>query len=115
MSMLSTLQEVNLAITKTAAASSVLIGSETSFLITAINQGDSTASGVTVRDILPGGLDFATPLPQSGLHRLGSDPPADSADSGCTAPVRHPLRQACYRGTEPLHTAEAASTFGIFI
>ncbi|KAF8055670.1 hypothetical protein HT031_006692 [Scenedesmus sp. PABB004] len=53
----------DMTITKTASASTVTINDQLNFTLTATNGGQGSASGVSVTDTLPAGLQFVTPLP----------------------------------------------------
>jgi uncharacterized repeat protein (TIGR01451 family) len=57
---------IDLVVGKSAAAPSVPAGSDVSFVVTVRNDGPSTATGVTVADLVPGELAFVSATPTQG-------------------------------------------------
>jgi uncharacterized repeat protein (TIGR01451 family) len=57
---------IDLVVEKTAAAPSVPAGSDVSFVVTVRNDGPSTATGVTVADLVPGELTLVSATPTQG-------------------------------------------------
>jgi uncharacterized repeat protein (TIGR01451 family) len=62
----------DIAITKVAGSSTVAVGSNVTFSITATNNGPSDASGVQVTDQLPAGLTFVSATPTAGTYASGT-------------------------------------------
>ena len=77
----------DLSITKTTASGSVAVGTTFSYTITVLNNGPATATGVTVNDTLPAGLEFVSATPSQGtcnaasplVCNLGTIVPANNA------------------------------------
>jgi uncharacterized repeat protein (TIGR01451 family) len=61
-------QQANLALSKTASTTIPVIGSNVTFTITLTNSGPSTATAVTVIDLLPAGLTFVSATPSQGSY-----------------------------------------------
>lgn len=62
----------DISIEKTAGNSSPSSGSQISFTITARNLGPSSATGLTVTDLLPAGLTFSSAAPSVGIYASSS-------------------------------------------
>ncbi|QNF31507.1 DUF11 domain-containing protein [Adhaeribacter swui] len=60
------LPNADLIVTNTVAAGSYYRGIQTTYTVTVTNAGPDAASGVTVRDLLPGGLTFNSAQPPAG-------------------------------------------------
>ena len=97
-------------VTKTADNSPILAGETASFTITVDNIGDGTAYGVTLTDVLPAGIVWATENPDCTIEAgtlscdfgdLGPDDPQTVVVSGPTDPA------SC---TPVANTASASST-----
>ena len=77
----------DLSIAKTTATANTSVGSTFSYTITVLNNGPATATGVTVNDTLPAGLEFVSATPSQGTCNaasplacnLGTIVPANSA------------------------------------
>jgi uncharacterized repeat protein (TIGR01451 family) len=57
---------IDLSLTKTTLSTSVTTGSTISYTITVANAGPSTATNVTMTDVLPAGLQFVSAVPSQG-------------------------------------------------
>ncbi len=64
--------DIDLALSKTANVSSAEAGDAISYLITVVNNGVATATGVTVEDILPSSLTFTGSNASKGSYNSGS-------------------------------------------
>jgi len=62
----------DIAVTKTVDDIVPMVGENVTFLITAINNGPFTASGIEIQDILPPGLSFAGASASEGSYNSGS-------------------------------------------
>src|SRR6202011_2408811 len=62
----------DVAVTKSASAPTVTVGSNVTFTITARNNGPSNATGVQVTDLLPAGLTFVAAVPSAGTYTSGT-------------------------------------------
>ena len=60
--------QADVAVSKSAGASTVTVGSNVTFTITAHNAGPSDATGVQVTDLLPAGLSFVSANPAAGTY-----------------------------------------------
>ncbi|WP_055095177.1 DUF11 domain-containing protein, partial [Flavobacterium aquidurense] len=60
------LVQTNLSVTKTVSTGTHNVGSDVTFTITASNAGPSSATGVTVNDVLPAGYTFVSATPSTG-------------------------------------------------
>jgi uncharacterized repeat protein (TIGR01451 family) len=60
--------QADIAVSKSAGASTITVGSNVTFTITAHNAGPSDATGVQVTDVLPAGLSFVSANPAAGTY-----------------------------------------------
>jgi len=65
-------QEADLAVTKTVDDATPNVGDVVTFTITLENLGADTATNVTLRDVLPGGLELVSALPSQGTYNPGT-------------------------------------------
>ena len=64
--------QVDLELTKTVNRSTVQSGEEVIWTVTVLNRGPSTATNVTVRDVLPTGVTFLSSAPSQGTFNAAS-------------------------------------------
>ncbi|WP_413432987.1 DUF11 domain-containing protein [Crateriforma spongiae] len=64
--------QIDLSIAKTASDLSPDVGQNVTFTVTLSNAGPDTATGVTVRDVLPAGLNFVSATPSQGSYESGT-------------------------------------------
>jgi uncharacterized repeat protein (TIGR01451 family) len=64
--------QIDLSLTKTVTPTTILVGGEAVFAITARNSGPAIADSVTVRDVLPAGLEFVRAAATRGIYDAGS-------------------------------------------
>jgi uncharacterized repeat protein (TIGR01451 family) len=61
-------QQADLHISKTVSNANPNVGDTINFTVTLTNQGPDAATGVTVHDLLPAGLEFVSELPSEGTY-----------------------------------------------
>ena len=67
-----TVQSPTVAVTKTANPGTILVGEQTTFTITATNNGDGFASNISVVDNLPDGMEMVSTTPEATVGSDGS-------------------------------------------
>jgi uncharacterized repeat protein (TIGR01451 family) len=77
----------DLSLTKTVDVSSPLVGGNVVFTITVTNAGPSTATGVTVRDLLPNGLQYVSDDSGTAYDSMSGDWSVGSLASGAGAVI----------------------------
>ncbi|KAB8140884.1 DUF11 domain-containing protein [Chloroflexia bacterium SDU3-3] len=61
-------QRVDLAVAKTVSNATPNVGTNVTFTVQVVNNGPSAASGITLGDLLPGGLAFVSSTPSQGVY-----------------------------------------------
>jgi large repetitive protein len=59
---------INLAVTESASANTVIVGQQLIFTVRVDNTGDTTATNVTIKSLVPAGVTFVSATPQQGTY-----------------------------------------------
>ncbi len=95
----------DLSLTKTVDDATPNFGAEVTFVLTLVNAGPDTTTGVTIRDMLPTGLDLVSSTPSVGSYDDGTGIwSVDSIASGATAQLE--IRATVNSQTEQTNSAE---------